>query len=199
MTRTFRSLLILLICSFGIQAQSLDLVFPDFDQYEDFNDAYLAPEGRGFLIGSCNILYRTTDGGSTWEVAPPLGQQVFPNNIFCEPGTNCTKAYAGGSRGLYRTTDGGDTWTEVDNRRMSNFDFSTPGVIYGHLQGGGELYRSEDDGLTWTNLALPGTLFDDMRFLSSMDENSNFPAPYGQNDKRQRLQLLRRHQKRRRL
>ena len=166
MTHSYFNLFIILMCSFGLPAQSVDLVFPDFNQYEDFNDAYLAPEGRGFLVGSCNILYRTTDGGSSWEVAPPLGDRVSPNTVFCEPGTNCTKAYGSGSRGLYRTTDGGDSWVQVDNRRMSVFNFSTPGVIYGYLQRGGEFYRSEDDGLTWTNAALPGTLFDDIRFLS---------------------------------
>jgi photosystem II stability/assembly factor-like uncharacterized protein len=166
MTRSYFNLLLLLICSFGLQAQSIDLVFPDFNQYEDFNNAYLAPEGRGFLIGSCNILYRTADGGNSWEVAPPLGDRVFPNSIFCEPGTNCAKAYAGGSRGLYRTTDGGNNWTQVDNRQMTKFNFSIPGVIYGYLRSGGEFYQSEDDGLTWTNTALPGTLFDDIRFLS---------------------------------
>jgi len=166
MTRSYFNLFIFLICSFSAQAQTLDLAFPDFNQYEDFNDAYIAPEGRGFLIGSCNILYRTTDGGSTWEVAPPFGDRVSPNNVFCEPGTNCGKAYGSGSRGLYRTTDGGNTWARVDNRQMSNFDFSTPGIIYGYLRRGAALYQSEDDGLTWTDSALPGTLFDDINFLT---------------------------------
>lgn len=165
MTRFFIALAFFL--SATLSAQESVLVFPDFDHYENFRDAYIAPEGRGFAVGSCEKLYRTTDNGNSWSVwALPLNT-IDVTAVQCAPGTNCSEVYLTTNRGVYRSTDGGDTWAEATNRQFSEMDFSLPGVIHGYRSGGIEFYRSTDGGVSWTGVATPRPIIDDMFFTTS--------------------------------
>jgi photosystem II stability/assembly factor-like uncharacterized protein len=118
------------------------------------------------------VLYRTTDGGSTWsQVSIPLGEPVY----FCSSQLGWV---AGGPKGqsLYRTTDGGSTWSqqtlsvpasEAGAQHAVHLPTQTSkGLILPvtfEAAGGGSgalvLYSSTDQGATWSeaqSVALPG-------------------------------------------
>jgi photosystem II stability/assembly factor-like uncharacterized protein len=75
-------------------------------------------------------LYRTTDGGKTWQLvlAPPnastgaIDVAISPANpsivyasLWDHRRTNGTRVYGGVGSGLFRSKDGGDTWTRLEN------------------------------------------------------------------------------------
>lgn len=76
---------------------------------------------NGLLITNDNgsvFIYKTTDGGATWEDIVPEGVW-YPGDITHVPGTASTFVSSGinsaAPMGSSYSTDGGMTWTEIDN------------------------------------------------------------------------------------
>jgi photosystem II stability/assembly factor-like uncharacterized protein len=123
-------------------------------------------------------VYKTTDGGLTWE---HLGLEATQNisRIRIHP-SDCNTAWVGAfgvhsmpnpERGVYKTTDGGESWDKVlfRDQRSGAVDISVhpenPDLIYAALweawrkswgmSSGGPgsgLYRSTDGGESWTEI-----------------------------------------------
>lgn len=98
------------------------------------------------LGGGPTRLWRTTDGGRSWqELAhnlPPEGGQLQ----FVTP----TRGWLLGGGHLWRTEDGGSNW-----RRLPLADIGFSEVLFlasaeGVAVGRGTIYRTEDGGETWT-------------------------------------------------
>ena len=136
----------------------------------DPNVAFVAAIGNGFRPNAERGVFRTKDGGRTWQkvlfVSDSTGavdvefQPGNPNVVFAamwraerKPWTIISGAREGG---LYRSTDGGDTWTKVTaglpnelvgkaNIAVSN---ANPNRVYVLIEAkpGGGLYRSDDGG-----------------------------------------------------
>jgi photosystem II stability/assembly factor-like uncharacterized protein len=118
-------------------------------------------------------LYRTRDGGKTWERVLFINSDTGVVDVAMgnDGRTLFAAAYqrrrrgwgfVGGGRGsaLYRSLDGGDTWQKLAGglpegtigRIGVDISRSHPDVVYAvveHKQQGG-IYRSEDGGTTWT-------------------------------------------------
>jgi photosystem II stability/assembly factor-like uncharacterized protein len=141
--------------------------------------AYVAAVGNPFGFGPDRGVYRTKDGGKTWQ------KSLFINN---ETGVvsvainwqNPNEIYAGAWRaqrrpwtiisggpasegGIYKTTDGGDHWThltggmpdDVVGKVWVDVAQSSPKVVYAQVEAKGAkggLYRSGDSGATWANV-----------------------------------------------
>ncbi len=133
-----------------------------------------------------NGVYRTRDGGSTWEylglpnserIAKILVHPKDGNIVYvCVPGKLWSDSP---DRGLYRTRDGGKTWQQVlKGPNLSTgcssltMDPTNPDVMFAGLwdfrrkawtfrsggegptaQSGSGLYRTSDGGTTWRELA----------------------------------------------
>ncbi len=135
---------------------------------------YVAALGRLWGANEERGLFRTTDGGASWQkvlyVDPDTG--VVDVVLGADGRTLFAAAYqrrrrawgfVGGGPGsaLYRSQDGGDTWEKLGGGLPSGnvgrigieISKSHPDivyVIYQHKEGG--VFRSEDRGRTWTRM-----------------------------------------------
>jgi photosystem II stability/assembly factor-like uncharacterized protein len=110
---------------------------------------------------SQSALFRSSDGGRTWDplVEAPHGE--FYSEIMVDPHSP-QRIYAGtqgngGVMNLYRSIDAGVTWsmtgTISPSCTLSFAPGSAPGVVLTAC--GLKLLRSQDGGATWTELTTP--------------------------------------------
>jgi len=120
-------------------------------------------------------VYRTADGGETWEKVLYIGEDTGCSDISMDPhAPNVIYAgmwqfrrlpwffeSGGPGSGLYRSIDGGDTWQELTNglpagekgRIAVSVAPSRPHVVYALVEAEETaLYRSEDMGGGWERL-----------------------------------------------
>jgi photosystem II stability/assembly factor-like uncharacterized protein len=139
----------------------------------DPQTVFVAAVGNAFAPSRDRGVYRTRDGGRTWEkvlfVSDSTGavdvefQPGNPNVLYAsmwrgerKPWTIISGAHEGG---IYRSTDGGTTWSKLGGGLptglfgKSNIAVSAadPRRVYAlvEAQPGGGLYRSDDAGDTW--------------------------------------------------
>jgi photosystem II stability/assembly factor-like uncharacterized protein len=136
---------------------------------------YVASQGPLFAAGGERGLYKTTDGGATWNRVLFISENTGITDIVMDP-KNPDVLYAatyprrrhvgqaiGGSPegGIHKTTDGGKSWTKLGNglptgdvgRAGLAIDGRTsPTQVFAFIEASGfqsGLYRSTDDGATW--------------------------------------------------
>ena len=106
-------------------------------------------------------LYRSTDGGQTWDVA--FQGEYYVKSIAIDSQGHI---FVGTFQGLQRSRDNGATWEQVktfggENVVAVNRDDR---IFVGHLGGG--VFVSDDDGDTWTEISggLTNRLIDSLGF-----------------------------------
>lgn len=123
-------------------------------------DIIYAGSGFDFSAGIRGKLFKSTDGGATWDTLLVGGSyvdiQIDPQNpetVYALPGS------------IIKSTDGGQTWKDIsEGLRVPTFDKraqsmainpESPDVLYAGLGGffGGCPYKSIDGGESWTKLA----------------------------------------------
>ncbi|MEM9800982.1 MAG: glycosyl hydrolase, partial [Planctomycetota bacterium] len=132
----------------------------------------------GRHVGYGDGIYRSTDGGATWE-ARGLAASEHIGSIVIHPDDSDVLLVAaqgplwsgGGERGVYRTEDGGATWTQVlaagpyTGANEVVMDPNDPDVLYAAMHqrlrtvaalmnGGPEsgIFKSTDGGVSWAKL-----------------------------------------------
>jgi photosystem II stability/assembly factor-like uncharacterized protein len=99
--------------------------------------------------GTDEGLYKTTDGGLTWERKGLKGEIVFA--LVSDP-MNMNIIYVATNSGVYKTTDGGESWSEPGGYWFYSLAIGrnplNPGVniIYGGSAFGLGVQKAEDDG-----------------------------------------------------
>jgi photosystem II stability/assembly factor-like uncharacterized protein len=139
--------------------------------------AYVAAIGQPFGWGPERGVFRTKDGGKTWQKVLFINDQTGAVSIAIN-WSNPSEVYAGAWRGqrkpwtiisggpaaeggVYKTTDGGDHWSRVSNgfpddligKVWVDVAQSNPKVVYAQVEAKGAkggLYRTADSGATWT-------------------------------------------------
>jgi photosystem II stability/assembly factor-like uncharacterized protein len=146
---------------------------------EDPRIVYAAAMGHAWGPNAQRGLYRSTDGGDTWDRILFVNETTGASDVAIDP-EDPRIVYAGmyeylrrpwhfrsggpGS-GLYRSMDGGDTWTKLTDPALENglpgaalvgrvgvsVHHDDPRVVYALIesQEPGELWRSDDRGTTW--------------------------------------------------
>jgi PKD repeat protein len=103
-------------------------------------------------------VYRSTDGGESWEVWNTGMNNKVVGRLLMHP-TNHLLIFAATNGGLYRTTTGGGTWSLVQSGDFKDVVFKpgAPDIVY--AAGNGNFYRSVNGGLTFTQVTngLPGS------------------------------------------
>ena len=139
---------------------------------------YLGAMGKLFGKNYERGLYRSTDGGATWEnklfISDSTGcidiaiNPLQPDTIFAAMWERIRRpdrlSYGGPTCGLYRSTDSGDTWTELINGLPNNTPnigrigisicASSPNIIYAiyadNIGYFAGVYKSTNNGDSWT-------------------------------------------------
>ena len=138
--------------------------------------AFAAVQGNPFGWGPERGLFRTKDGGKTWQKVLHVNDQTGfvsvvlnwqnPDEIYAAAWRTQRKPWtiiSGGPAsegGIYKSTDGGDHWThlttglpkELIGKVWLDVAQSNPKVVYAQVEAvekEGGLYRSDDAGATW--------------------------------------------------
>ena len=137
------------------------------------DELLVAALGNPFRNNPERGVYRSRDGGKTWQQVLFLSDQLGAADIEFQPG-NPRVLYAtmwhglrepwsivSGSRdgGIYKSTDGGDRWTKLGGglptglfgRANVGVSAAAPNRVYALIEAkpGQGLYRSDDAGATW--------------------------------------------------
>ncbi|HEX7051443.1 MAG TPA: hypothetical protein VF188_14645 [Longimicrobiales bacterium] len=143
---------------------------------EDPDRAYVAALGNLWKPGPERGVYRTTDGGRTWErvlfvdtltgVVDLVMDPTDPNTLYAAAYQRLRRTWGfnggGPGSGIYKSTDGGESWIELTNgipagdkgRIGLAIARTDPDVLIALIQHAteGGTYRSEDGGRTWTRV-----------------------------------------------
>lgn len=109
---------------------------------------------EGWMVGELGRIFRTTDGGTTWERQDAKTKRPFLA-MTC---LDTKRAWIAGKEGIvYRTSDGGTTWTQQptgSNRHIFAIEF--PNEKRGTAAGDyGTIVHTEDGGASWELLHVP--------------------------------------------
>lgn len=118
-----------------------------------FLDLWFSDERNGFVIGAFNLIFRTRDGGQSWEpwadrIDNPLGYHL---NAIADDGKHL---FIAGEQGLLvRLADNGERFQALTLPYQGSFFglSAQPGMLLAYgLRG--QAYRSTDEGLSWTQV-----------------------------------------------
>ncbi|NJD33328.1 MAG: glycosyl hydrolase [Betaproteobacteria bacterium] len=118
-----------------------------------FLDVWFADENNGFIVGAFNLIFRTADGGKSWE--PWFHRTENPKRLHLYSLRNVAGTiYLVGEQGLVLKLDAAGTrFTAVETGYKGSF-FGVTGNADGVLVHGlrGNVYRTTDAGRPWRKI-----------------------------------------------
>lgn len=121
-----------------------------------FLDLHFFDDKNGFVIGAYGIIFRTRDGGRSWQ--PWMSRLDNPKGLHLNAIAQVGNAlYIAGEKGLLlRSADGGEHFTVLKTPYTGSY-FTVVArkgrIVIGGLRG--NAYESADEGKTWTALGVP--------------------------------------------
>jgi photosystem II stability/assembly factor-like uncharacterized protein len=140
----------------------------------DCNTVYVAAHGKVFGGGGERGLFKTTDGGETWDlVLETENEWTGVNEVVMDPRdpdmllavtwqrNRRQFGYIAGGPGssIWRSSDGGETWTDsksgLPSSELGRIGLAkspaNPDVVYAIVEAAsnGGFYRSTDNGVSW--------------------------------------------------
>ena len=141
------------------------------------NTVYVTAIGPLWTSGGDRGLYKTTDGGQTWNAVLSVSPDTGVTDLVMDPrkpDVLYAAAYqrrrqvgqlvgGGPESALYKTTNGGQTWTKltkglpaVEMGRIGlAINWKNPNIVYALVtaqRGQGGFFRSDDAGASWTRI-----------------------------------------------
>lgn len=109
---------------------------------------------EGWMVGELGRIFRTADGGTTWQRQDAGTKRPFLAMSCVDAQT----AWIAGKEGIvYATSDGGNTWRQLQSGSPRHvFALEFPTAKRGHGAGDfGTMIHTEDGGATWTTSRIP--------------------------------------------
>lgn len=141
---------------------------------KDPNVVYVAAQGPLWAPGGDRGLYKTTDGGKTWEKVLSISDNTGVTDVVMDPSNPeillaasyqrrrhvWTLINGGPESALHKSTDGGKTWRKVTRglpetemgRIGLAWSLAQPHLVYARVEaaeGKGGVFRSLDGGESW--------------------------------------------------
>ncbi len=141
---------------------------------KDGNIVYVAAYGPSRVSGGDRGVYKTTDGGKTWNNVLSVSKYTGAFEIHMDPRYSnilyasmhqrmrnlYTGVYGGPESGIYRSTDSGATWDKM-SKGLPSADMGrigiaispvNPDILYAIVEAAkeGGVYKSTDRGVSWS-------------------------------------------------
>src|SRR6202022_3175198 len=120
---------------------------------------------HGWVASSLTAVFRTTDGGRTWQTYPINYSADFARLQFIDvkngwlaiAGKSHTEANLAPGGAIFHTTDGGVHWTSYGSSLINSgqISFVTPSIGLALDFARTKLYGSDDAGSHWASVTLP--------------------------------------------
>jgi len=168
----------------------------------DANVAFVAALGQAFGPNPERGVFRTRDGGKTWQKVLFINESTGAVSLAMNP-ANPDEIYAGAWRGerrpwtiisggpaaecgIYKTTDGGSNWQKLSRGLPQtligkvdvDISRSRPERLYAILEAPGDeggVYRSDDSGASWTHMTSEPALIARPFYYTYIDADPKSP------------------------
>ncbi|MEM0961106.1 MAG: glycosyl hydrolase [Bacteroidota bacterium] len=164
----------------------------------DADVVYAAVLGHAFGPNEERGVFRSMDGGDTWDKVLYISEDVGASELHMDP-TNPRILYAsmwrvrrtpysfssgGEGSSIWRSTDGGDTWTDIsahDGLPDGTWGISdvaiapsNPDVVYALIENeDGGLFRSDDAGESWRRVSADRNLRQRSWYFTRLDVDAD--------------------------
>jgi len=144
----------------------------------DSDVVYVASQGPLWSSGGDRGLYKTTDGGTTWELILEIDEHTGVSDLVMDPRDPdvlyassyqrrrhvWTLINGGPGSGIHKSTDGGETWREI-NKGLPSGDKGriglaispvNPEILYAIVEATGDkggFFRSANEGESWKKMS----------------------------------------------
>ena len=136
---------VVLACAAAAGATSIDLR----EVHQNLFATCFPSDQDGWMVGELGRIFRTRDGGASWEQQDAHTKRPFLAMSCLDANT----AWIAGKEGIvYATKDAGTTWTQQNTGSQRHvFALEFPTAQRGHGAGDfGTMIHTEDGGATWT-------------------------------------------------
>lgn len=147
-----------------------------------FEDMLFYSRDTGFLAGGgASRVYKTTNGGQTWNVVNPLNSVYGYNHVTGISPINDTTVFMSlsfdNAYALFKSKDRGDTWRKIDSARTSSESFRHIHFLdekTGYHSRYSQLYKTNDSAKTWALLYNNGSY--EIKAIWFIDARTGFVA-----------------------